>query len=751
MRGEAIARIEDRHLLVGDTTFVANVDLPGALHAVFVVSPHAHAIVGDIDTATAAGMPGVVDVVSAADLDLAPVESGMPGAVPGTHRQALAADRVRHVGEPVVAIVADSEAAAADAAAEVIVDYQPLDAVIDPNLAATSDVLLFPEVGTNVMLESSGGNGTPEDVDACDVVIEARFVNQRVAPCPIETRVGAALWDDDGRLVQYASCQGAHPYRAALAEWHGLDESQVRVITQDVGGSFGSKARPYPEELLLGVLAQRAGRPVHWMPTRSDDMVGLGHSRAQHQTIRLGGDSDGTLHAIDAHILVECGAYPVAGPMLGQITANMLPGPYAIDSSHWKVTAVATNVTPCAAYRGAGRPEAAALLDRAIDLFAAEIGVDPVEVRRRSLRAAETLPFKHHSGLTYDSGDYHDALEVALAAADYQALRSEQARRRDAGDSTLLGVGLSSFIDRTAAFPGSEYGSVMLNPDGSISVLTGSSPYGQGHYTTWAMLVSEQTGVPIDRIDIAHGDTDLVPRGGVTGGSRSAQLAGSAVSEATGALVEEARQHAANLLEAAPTDIILDTTEARFHVAGSPAARSVGWAEIGVDLDRRDEPNLRCEADFESQGGSVPYGTYLAVVEVDPETGGVTLERMVTVDDAGTVINPMIVLGQVHGGAAQAVGQALYEEFAYDEMGNPLTASFLDYTVPSAAELPSFESHLTEHPSPNNPLGAKGVGESGTIGGTPAVQNAVLDALSHLGVRHIDLPLTPEKVWRALQ
>ena len=750
MTSDTVLRVEDRHLLEGDSTFVGNVEVPDMLEVVFVVSPHAHAEIVAIDTAAARRMPGVIDVVSAGDLDLRPYASGLPGSPEGTDRQVLAAARVRFVGEPVAAIVAESLTQASDAAAEVIVDYEPLDAVIDPVAALTDEVLLFPEVGTNLMLESNGGDGTPAAVDACDVVIEARFVNQRVAPAPIEGRAAVALWDDAGRLVHYASCQGAHPYRAALADWHGLDESAVRVITQDVGGSFGSKARPYTEELVLGLLAKRAGRAVRWTPGRSDDMVGLGHSRAQRQTIRLGGDRDGTLRALDAQILVECGAYPVSGGMLGQITANLLPGPYALDSTHWAVTAVVTNATPNVAYRGAGRPEAAALLDRAVDLYALEVGVDPAEVRRRSLRPAEDLPFTSYSGLTYDSGDYHDALETALDIADYTALRAEQARRREAREGRLLGIGLCSFIDRTATFPGSEFGSVMLNADGSLRVLTGSSPYGQGHYTTWAMLVSERTGVAMEQIEVVHGDTDLVPRGGLTGGSRSAQLAGSAVAEATDALVAEASRHAANLLEAAPSDVVLDTQTARFHVAGAPASQSVGWIEIAVESGGSDDSVLRCEADFVSQGGSVPYGTYLAVVEVDTETGDVTLERLTTVDDAGTVISPTIALGQVHGGAAQGVGQALYEEFQYDAWGTPLTASLLDYTIPSAAELPSFDSHLTEHPSPNNPLGAKGIGESGTIGATPAVQNAVIDALSHLGVKHIDLPLTPERVWRAL-
>jgi carbon-monoxide dehydrogenase large subunit len=752
--GTSVVRVEDHHLLVGDTTYVANLDLPGVAEVRYVTATVAHGEILSVDVEAARRAPGVLDVVTAADLDVATLPGNPPNYPEGTARPVLCSDRVRFVGDPVVAIVAETAVAAADAVELVEIDYRPLPAVVDPREALQTETLLFPHLGTNVMTEASGGDDEPPDISACEVVVEAELVNQRLAPCPLETRVAASLWTEDGRLVHYASCQGVHPIQKGLCDYYGLDKADVRVLTSDVGGSFGAKARFYPEEILLPLLARRVGRPVRWVPWRSEDMVGLGHSRAQRQTVRIGGTRDGTLQAIDVHVLADCGAYPVAAPAMASNTGMILPGPFAMERAHWKVTSVATNTTPLAAYRGAGRPEAGALIDRAVDLFAAEVGMDQLEIRRRNLLRAEDLPWTNPTGLVYESGDYHEALEMVAAAVDYDGVKAEQARRRDAGDTKLLGIGLSTFIDRTAGIPGSEYGAVELKPDGGLRVLTGSSPYGQGHYTTWAMLVSERTGVPVEAIEVVHGDTDVVPRGSITGGSRSAQKAGSAVAEAADALVDRARDAAATLLEAAVEDVVLDTGAARFHVTGAPAV-SVGWAEVAASEHdpgggEGDGYAFKCESDFSGEGPTVPYGAYAAVVEVDADTGRVDLVRMVTVDDAGRLINPMIVLGQVHGGVGQAIAQALFEEFRYDEDGNPLTASFLDYYFPTAADLPDFECHLTQNPSPQNPLGMKGIAESGTIGGVPAVQNAVVDALAHLGVRHLDLPLSPQRVWSAL-
>jgi aerobic carbon-monoxide dehydrogenase large subunit len=747
--GTPVARREDHRLLTGDTRFVADLDLPGCLSVTYVTSPVAHAVIRSVDVDAARSAPGVVDVVTAADLDIGPQPQISPAYPPTMARPLLADGRVRFVGEAVVAIVAETDAAAEDAAELVEIDYEPLPAVTNVDVADRGEVLLFPDAGTNVVASREGGSdATAATLADCDVVVGAELVNQRLAPCPLEGRAGASLWDDDGRLVHWSSCQGAHPVRAVMTDVHGLSPDEVRVIAPDIGGSFGAKARPHPEEILLPWLARRSRRPVRWVPSRSADMVGLGHSRAQRHRVEIGGDRDGNIRALRVRIDGDAGSYPMVGPLLVANTAVMCPGAYRIPDVEWSTRAFVTNTTPIVAYRGAGRPEAAALIERAIDLFAAELGLDAVEVRRKNLLGADDLPYESPTGVRHDSGDYLPALELALDAVGYDDVRAEQARRRAADDPRLLGIGLATFVDRTAGVPGPEHGAVELRRDGTVVVVTGSTPFGQGHHTTWAMLVADRTGLPLDRIEVVSGDTDVVPRGGLTGGSRSVQKAGAAVAEATVALVEEARRAAAELLEATAVDVVLDTATGRFHVAGAPGARAVDWAELAAH--QGEERALHCESDFEGEGPTVPFGAYVAVVEVDRDTGAVELRRLVTVDDAGTIINPALALGQVHGGLAQGVGQALFEEFSYDDSGNPQTTNLADYAFPSAADLPPFDCRLMQTPSPNNPLGAKGIAESGTIGAPPAVQNAVIDALAHLGVRHIDLPLTPERVWRAI-
>ncbi len=756
--GESLTRVEDDHLLRGASTFVANLPLTNATTAHFVTSTMAHARILSVDVSDAAVAPGVLAVVVAADLESAGLGAVLPGLgpefPPDASWQILASDRVLYVGQPIVAIVAENESAATDAAELVVVEYEPLDAVID--LASVEEAQPLFSTPSNVMHTESLEGADPIDFSQFEAVVDTTINSNRVAPCPMETRVAAAEWDEAGRLTQYAACQGVHPIRNGLAAYYGMDRADIRVITADVGGSFGAKARLYPEDILLGHLSRLVGRPVLWSPTRSADMVGLGHSRSQLQHITIAGDRSGKIRALQATVRGDCGAFPASGLALARNTGRMLPGPYDIEQVYWTLEAAVTNTTPLVAYRGAGRPEAGALVDRAVDLFAAEVGLDPLEVRRMNLIQPEQIPYANPGGVTYDSGDYGDALDRLLDELDLPTVRAQQATERDTGSTTLTGVGFSIFVDRTAGVPGTEYGSLQLKADGTFRVLTGSSPYGQGHYTTWIQLVSERTGASVESIEVMHGDTDLVPRGGITGGSRSAQKAGSAVTIATDALVDEARAKAADLLEAAVGDVVLDIDSAQFHVAGAPAAASVGWAEIAVAMTDEDhDPDdgeivHACEADYDTDAPSVPYGAYAAVVEVDAETGEVVLQRIVSIDDAGTVINPMIVLGQVHGGIGQAIGQALWEEFVYDADGNPLTSTFMDYGIPSAAEMPSFESSYTEHPSPHNPLGAKGIAESGTIGGVPAIQNAVIDAVAHLGVRHIDLPVTPQRVWQAI-
>lgn len=741
--GNRVQRREDPALLRGDGRFVNGDDLPDAAVVRYVTSPVAHALLESIELEEARSAPGVLAVVSAAELGLAdqgPVNPMLPTTMP---RPLLARDRVRYVGEPIVAVVAETEAEAEDAAELVIVDYDFLDPVVEAADARRDDIVLHDEAGTNTAFHLELGED-PEFAD-CEVVVRQEVLNPRVAPAPIEPHVAAAWWEDD-RLVLRAASQGVHPVRDVLAEVYELEHDQVRVIGADVGGGFGAKARPPAEVIVLGELSRRVGRPVRWFPDRSADMVGMGHGRAQHQRVEIGGSRDGRITAYRLTVLQDSGAYPSMGALLPFMTRMMLTGCYDLTDVAYRSDSVVTNTTPVGAYRGAGRPEAAAAIERAVDLFAAEVGLDPATVRRKNLLRSDAFPYQTPSGVTYDIGDYVGALDLLLEAANYEELRAEQGRRRAEGERLLLGLGLASYVEITALSGGSEYGSIELLDDGRFRIVTGSSPYGQGHYTTWAMLAAERLGVPMDRIEVVHGDTDVVPTGGITGGSRSVQIAGSAVVDATTKLVEAARERAADGLEAAVEDVVLDTTTGRFHVVGAPSVW-VGWDRLAANVDIP----LAGVSDWSADGPTFPFGAHLAVVEVDVDTGGVRLRRLVAVDDAGTIINPLIADGQVHGGLAQGAAQALLEEFRYDEDGNPITTNLADYAAISAAELPSFERIPMETPTPMNALGAKGIGESGTIGATPAVQNAVVDALAHLGIRHIDMPCTPERVWQAIR
>jgi len=644
-----------------------------------------------------------------------------------------------------VAVIAEDRVQAADAADLVLVDYEPLPVVVDTEKALVDEVVLFPEHGTNVVMRFASEREA--DFSACEVVVEERIVNQRLTAAPIEPRSGAAHWTDDGRLVHYSACQGAHPTKALLAEIYGLDPARVRVIVPDVGGGFGAKSRTYPEELALGYYAREVGRPVRWTETRTENILAMPNGRGQTQRAKLGGTRDGRITAYQLDVLQDAGAFPLIGAFLPMMTQRMTTGVYAIDNVGFTGVSVVTNAVSTTAYRGAGRPEAAVAIERMVDRFATEIGIDPAEVRRRNYVPRFTEPYTTGIGNVYDVGDYPESLARAVDAAGYDELRAEQARRRAAGDRFALGVGLATYVEITAGVQSPEFASVEVRPDGGLRVLTGSTPYGQGHDTTWSMIVADATGVPMERIEVVHGDTDVIPSGGLTVGSRSVQLAGAAVAAATGDLVAAARERAAARFEAHVADVVLDATSGRFHVAGTPA-RSIGWADL-VDSDDRAGP-LTAEHVFEPEMPTYPFGTHVAVVEVDTETGYVRLRRHVAVDDAGTLINPLLAEGQVHGGIAQGVAQALLEAVHYDDDGQPKTTNFADYPVISAAELPSFELAPMETPTFANELGAKGVGESGTIGSIPAVYNAVIDALSHLGVRHLETPLTPERIWRAI-
>lgn len=742
---------EDPRFLTGGDRYIDNLPLPGAAHVAYVYSTAAHALLTRVDTSAAAAMPGVLGVYTAADIDLGPKRPGNPRVPEAMAHPLLAVDRVRYVGELVAAVVAETKTAAVDAAELVEVDYDPLPVVVDMEAALDADApLLFPEAETNVAVQVPFRTTGDDFFDGCDVVVRERIVNQRVAVSPLEVRAAAAQWVD-GRLVQWACTQGAHGTKGTLAKLFGLPEDDVHVIAPDVGGGFGAKSGDFPEEVLLGWFARQLGRPVRWVETRTQSMIGLYHGRAQVQYCELGGTSDGQLLAYRLRVVQDCGAYAYDGVFLPFLTRLMAGGVYDLDRVDCEVVAVVTNTTPIGAYRGAGRPEATAAIERMVDRFAVEAGLDPVEVRRRNFVTPEQFPYTNKTKATYDSGDYEGALDKALAAADYAALRAEQQRRRTDPNAPLLGIGVSSYVEITNGDGSGEYGSIEVTPEGGAIVHTGTSPHGQGHHTAFAMIAADLTGIPFERIEVRHGDTDAVPRGGGTGGSRSLQAGGSAVWRASEALVDTARNLAAELLEANPDDVVLDLDRGAFHVAGTPAI-SRSWADLATAApDHADNGVLRAAQDFEETAGTFPFGTHVAVVEIDRETGLVTQLRHVACDDAGTIVNPLLFDGQVHGGVASGISQALFEEFRYDPDGNPLTANFLDYCFPAATEFCSFERVVQETPSPLNPLGAKGVGEAGTIGATPAVQNAVVDALAHLGVRHLDMPLTPERVWGALQ
>ncbi len=755
--GNRVLRLEDPKFLTTGGTYTDDLSIDGALWVTYVRSPVAHARIASIDTSEAEKMPGVVAVFTGAEVDLDPVV-GVPGMTPKEMaRPLLAADTVRFVGEAVVAVVADDRYRGADAAEAVIVDYEPLPVVVDPQAALAGDTLLFPGTDSNVAFVKEG-DAADDLFEGCDVVVRRDIVNQRLAPVPLEVRAAAAKWEGD-RLVTWLSNQAPHGARDAIAGTYQLDPTQVRVIVPDVGGGFGAKIGPYPEEMVLGWLSRRVGRPVRWTETRSESMLGLGHGRGQRQTVEIGGTGDGRILAYRLTVLQDAGAYPSIGAILPFLTGMMAVGTYDIARVDFVARSVVTNTTPVVAYRGAGRPEATAAIERAVDLFAVEVGMDPAEVRRRNLYQGD-WPHETPAGATYDVGDYVRALDLALEAAGYDQLRAEQRRRRQQGPGaalvggypsvTQLGVGISTYVEITnGAGSTGDFASVEILPGGRALVRTGSSPHGQGHRTAWSMLASEQLGIPMESIEVVANDTDLVPRGFGTMGSRSLQSAGLAVHEASIELVQKARRLAAEHLEANADDVVLDHVGGAFHVAGTPAV-SMTWAELAEAAAGADAGALSVEHDSAPAAPTFPFGAHVAVVEVDTETGGVRLVRLVAVDDAGTVLNPLLAEGQRHGGFAQGAAQALLEEVRYDADGNPVTANLADYAFPSAAELPTFELVSMETPTSINVLGAKGIGESGTIGSTPAVHNAVVDALSFAGIRHIDMPATPERVFWAL-
>jgi carbon-monoxide dehydrogenase large subunit len=553
--------------------------------------------------------------------------------------------------------------------------------------------------------------------------------------------------DDEYDLTVYLACQMPHAVRARIAKEFGLERQRVRLVAPHVGGSFGGK-HWLPEGVVATRLALDLGRPVKYVETRSENLLNLPHGRGQVQYVELGLHRDGTIVGMRCRVVGDSGAYAGFGGLFADGPTRMMsPGVYHVPHVGYDGAAVLSTTAPVGAYRGAGRPEAAALVERIIDMAADELGIDPAELRRRNFVRPEEFPFTTATGMTYDVGDYDAALTEALRIADYDALLAEQAERRARGDRRLLGIGLATYVEITAQ-GGSEFGEVEVHSDGRVTVKAGTSAHGQGHATAYSQIVAGELGIPIERITFVQSDTALVPRGNGTGGSRSLQLGGSAVLGAVHSVLDQARHVAAGLLEAAPEDIVV-TADGGLAVAGVPA-RSRSWAEVAASAQEQGEP-LIAEYDFKASGATFPFGAHVAVVDIDADTGRVDLVRHVAVDDCGRIVNPVLVDGQVHGGLASGISQALYEEFVYDADGNPLTSTFAEYALPSAAEFRHWDVAHTETPSPMNPLGAKGIGESATVGSTPAVQNAVVDALSHLGVRHLDMPFTPERVWRAVR
>ena len=708
----------------------------------------AHARITEVDVSAAAALPGV-QVLTSEDLDLPAWPPAFPGLNQTMGRPLIAREVVRFVGDIVAIVISDDRAAGADAAELVMVDYEPLPTVVKPEDAAKDEVLLFPEAGTNVAARSGSPDHDDELFDDCDVVVAGTLVSQRMAPCPLEPRSCAAELGPDGRLTAWLSTQTPHQDRMVLARMLGLDPAQIRVIAPDVGGGFGAKMLN-AEELLLVWLARKLGRPMRWTETRSESMVALPHGRAQRLDFTIGGTRDGKVLAYRLESLQDTGAYPALGAFLPNLTALMASGVYEIPRIEFEGRSVVTNTTPISAFRGAGRPEATQVIERAIDTFAAELGMDPAEVRRRNFIPKDAFPYTTVTTATYDSGDYEGALDLALRSAGYDELRDEQRRRRAEGGAKQLGIGISCYVEITNGVAESEFGEVEITEDGGAIVRTGSFSHGQGHETTFAMIAAERLGLPVEKVTVHKGDTDEIARGTGTYGSKSTQIGGTAARLAADDVVEQARKLVGDYLETSVDDIVLDRGLGLLHVIGAPS-RAISWSDLASRAAAEDRlAELTAEHEFQA-APTFPFGAHLAVVEVDTETAQVELLRLIAVDDAGTLINPLIAEGQVHGGIATGVAQALYEEVVYDEEGNPLTGTFVGYAFPSAADLPSWEAVEMETPTPMNALGAKGIGESGTIGATPAVHNAVVDALAPFGVRDVDLPANGENVWRALQ
>jgi aerobic carbon-monoxide dehydrogenase large subunit len=780
--GRARRRKEDGRLITGRTRWTDNMQLPGMLHLAFARSPMAHAKITRVDTTAAKQAPGVLGVFTAADLEAEGI--ALPCAwvvtpdMKAPQRPVLAYDTVHFAGEGVVAVAARTAAEARDAAELVEIDYDPLPPVLDMEEALKEGAtLVHPDLGTNrnaLWVFDSGEAGTGGSVadaiaaaEAADdqIVLRRRFLQQRLIPAFMEPR--STVVDPSGeQLTMWSSTQVPHILRTMTALTLGLPEHKIRVIAPDVGGGFGGKIAVAPEEVVTLLAARKLRRPVKWTETRSESILTAHHGRDQIQDITITAKRDGTVTGLKVELIADMGAYlglvTPGVPLLGAFMYNAI---YKFPAYHFACTNVFTTKTLTDAYRGAGRPEATFAIERIMDELAAELGLDPLALREKNWIKHEEFPFTTVCGLVYDSGNYEAATAKATGLFDYEGLRREQRERRERGDRVQLGIGISTFTEMCGLAPsrvlgslsygagGWEYGSVRMLASGKVEVVTGSSAHGQGHETAWSQIISDKLGIPFEDIEVLHGDTQVSHKGLDTYGSRSLVVGAIAALKAADKVVEKARAIAAHMLEAAEGDI--DFQAGTFSVKGSPDAK-VTIQEVALqvfaahDYPEGVEPGLDSDATFDPDNFSFPHGTHLCATEVDTETGEVNLRSYVCVDDVGAVVNPLIVEGQVHGGLAQGIAQALYEEAVYDDAGNLVTGTFVDYLLPSAADLPDFVTDRTETPATSNPLGVKGVGEAGTIASTPAVVNAIVDAVRHLGVTDIKMPCTPERVWRAI-
>jgi carbon-monoxide dehydrogenase large subunit len=750
--GASVKRLEDPRFITGAGSYLGDIHLEDEIWMVPVRSDVAHGILREVDVSAARSAPGVVAVYVAGDLDMDRMPLGAPDLNDRTRRHAITGDRVRFVGDIVAVVAAETRSAAVDAADLVWPDIDSLPANSDPDQADSADApLLFPELGTNVIYDR--GEADPDVLADAEVVVETRVVNQRIAAVPMEANGALADPMPDGGVRLRLGSQSAQGQRRAASAVLGIDQSMVHIKVPDVGGGFGAKIALYPEQALCAAIALDLGRPVRWEETRTENMLAMSHGRAQTSVVRLGARRDGTVTGLSITVTQDAGAYPLFGAYLPVFSRRMAVGPYAIPKVEFRWRSVLTNTTPIHAYRGAGRPEATMALERAIEMLADELEIDPGELRRRNFISPAAFPHVTAVDERYDSGDYEATLELALKLADYEGIREEQERRREAGERRQLGIGLSSYVEITAGAARADHGAVEVDVDGSATIYSAALSQGHSHETTFSQLVSQVLMIPIERIRFVQGDTDLIGPGGGTMASRSLQISGSAVLGAGERVLDKARRIFAYRNEASLDDVV-QFPDGRIGVVGVPSSGSTlgEIASVAADpanLPEGMDPGLRGEENWSQEEATFPFGTHVSVVEVDIETGDVHLIRHIACDDAGTILNRMVVDGQVHGGVAQGAGQALFEEFRYDG-ANPTTGNLTTYLLPTASTLPSFTVDHTETPTTENPLGAKGIGEAGTIGSTPAIVNAVIDALSPFGIRHIDMPLTPGRIWATL-